>query len=88
VIWPNGLWRSLEEVELATLEWVDWFNSRRPLEPIGDFPPAEFEEMYYERLESPALEAGLNQTSLRDSRCGSDPSRFMSIKASEIFLTR
>ena len=59
VIWPNGPWRSLEEVEFATLEWVDWFNNRRLLEPIGDVPPAKFEEMYYERMESPALEAGL-----------------------------
>jgi putative transposase len=48
VIWPNGPWRSLEEVEFATLEWVDWFNNRRLLEPIGDIPPAEFETMYYE----------------------------------------
>ena len=60
VIWPNGPWRSLEEVEFATLEWVDWFNDRRVLEPIGDVPPAEFEAMYYEGLESPAREAGLN----------------------------
>ena len=60
VIWPNGPWRSLEEVEFATLEWVDWFNNRRVLEPIGDVPPAEFEAMYYEELESPAKEAGFN----------------------------
>ena len=60
VIWPNGPWRSLEEVEFATLEWIDWFNNRRVLEPIGDVPPAEFEAMYYEGLESPAKEAGLN----------------------------
>tara|TARA_B110000211_G_scaffold179457_1_gene202972 strand:+ start:154 stop:432 length:279 start_codon:yes stop_codon:yes gene_type:complete len=60
VIWPNGPWRSLEEVEFATLEWVAWFNNRRVLEPIGDVPPAEFEAMYYEELESPAKEAGFN----------------------------
>jgi transposase InsO family protein len=60
VIWPNSPWRSLEEVEFATLEWVDWFNNRRLLEPIGDIPPAEFEAMYYERQESPAMEVGLN----------------------------
>ncbi len=59
VIWPNGPWRSLEEVEFATLEWVDWFNNRRLLEPIGDRPPAEFEVMYYERQESPATGVGL-----------------------------
>ena len=34
-------------MEFATLEWVDWFNHRRLLEPIGDIPPAEFEEMFY-----------------------------------------
>jgi transposase InsO family protein len=60
VIWPNGPWRSLEEVEFATLEWVDWFNHQRLLEPIGDIPPAEFEAMYYERQESPAMGVGLN----------------------------
>jgi putative transposase len=38
VIWPNGPWKSLEEVEFATLEWVDWFNNQRLLEPIGDIP--------------------------------------------------
>ena len=60
VIWPNGPWKSLEEVEFAVLEWVDWFNTRRLLEPIGDIPPAEFEAMYYEGQESLAREAGLN----------------------------
>jgi transposase InsO family protein len=60
VIWPNGPWRSLEEVEYATLEWVDWFNHQRLLESIGDIPPAEFEAMYYERQESPAMAVGLN----------------------------
>ena len=60
VIWRNGPWRNLEEVEFATLEWVDWFNNRRLLEPLGHVPPAEFEAMYYERKESPAMEVGLN----------------------------
>ena len=43
----NGPWRSVEEVELATCEWVDWFNHRRLLEPLGYVPPAEFEAEYY-----------------------------------------
>jgi transposase InsO family protein len=60
VIWPNGPWRNLEEVEFATLEWVDWFNHRRLLEPIGDIPPAEFEAMYYEDQEGPTMAVGLN----------------------------
>ena len=59
VIRHNGPWRSLEEVEFATLEWVDWFNHRRLLEPIGDVPPAEFEAMYFQNQEGPVTEAGL-----------------------------
>ena len=43
----GGPWRSFEAVEYATLEWVDWFNHRRLLEPIGNIPPAEAEEQYY-----------------------------------------
>ena len=43
VIHRRGPWRNLEAVEYATLEWVDWFNHRRLLEPIGNVPPAEFE---------------------------------------------
>jgi len=47
VIRRRGPWRNLEDVEFATLEWVDWFNNRRLLEPIGNVPPAEFEDVYY-----------------------------------------
>lgn len=47
----RGPWRSLEAVELATLEWVDWFNNRRLLEPLGYVPPCEFEQRYYRRQE-------------------------------------
>ena len=68
MIWPNGPWRSLEDVEFVTLEWVDGFNHRRLLEPIGDVPPADFEAMYCEDQKSPAMAAGLNETSLRESR--------------------
>ena len=57
VIRRRGPWRSLEAVEYATLEWVDWFNHRRLLEPIGNMPPAEAEARYYARLEEPALAA-------------------------------
>lgn len=48
VIRKRGPWRNVDEVEYATLEWVDWFNNRRLLEPIGDIPPAEYEAMYYQ----------------------------------------
>ncbi len=54
----NGPWRNREEVEFATLEWVDWFNNRRLFEPIGSIPPIEFEQLYYERQEVPAMEVG------------------------------
>lgn len=47
VIHRRGPWRSFEAVEFATLDWVDWFNNRRLLEPIGNIPPAEAEERYY-----------------------------------------
>jgi putative transposase len=47
VIHRPGPWRSFEAVEFATLEWVDWFNHRRLLEPIGNIPPAEAEERYW-----------------------------------------
>ena len=47
VIHRRGPWRSLEAVEYATLEWVDWFNNKRLLEPIGNVPPAEAEAAYY-----------------------------------------
>ena len=47
VIHRRGPWRSLDAVEYATLEWVDWFNNRRLLEPIGNIPPAEAEAAYY-----------------------------------------
>ena len=47
VIRRKGPWRTLEAVEFATLEWVDWFNHRRLLEPIGYVPPAEYEAAYY-----------------------------------------
>lgn len=49
VIRRRGPWRSLEAVELATLTWVDWFNTRRLLEPIGYVPPAESEARYYQQ---------------------------------------
>ena len=51
VIHRRGPWRSLEAVEFATLEWVDWYNNRRLLEPIGSIPPAEAEAAYYAQLE-------------------------------------
>jgi putative transposase len=57
VIRRRGPWRSLEAVEYATLEWVDWYNNRRLLEPIGNMPPAEAEAHYHVQLEPAAVAA-------------------------------
>ena len=50
IIRKRGPWRNLDQLEYATLEWVDWFNHRRLLQPIGDIPPAEHEAAYYQQL--------------------------------------
>jgi transposase InsO family protein len=50
-------WRSFEALEFARLEWGDWFNNRRLLEPIGNILPAEAEERYYGMLDAPAVAA-------------------------------
>ena len=47
LIRKRGSWRSLEQVELATAEWVDWWNHRRLHSAIGDMPPADFEALYH-----------------------------------------
>ena len=57
VIHRRSSWKTIEAVELATLAWVDWFNTRRLLEPIGFIPPAEAEANYYAALESKLLAA-------------------------------
>ena len=57
VIRRRGPWRNMEAVEFATLEWVDWYNNRRLLEPIGNMPPAEAEARYYAQLEVSAMAA-------------------------------
>ena len=60
VIHQGGPWRNVDHVEFETLDWVDWVNNRRPLEPIGCIPPAEFEALYCQEQETPAVSAGLN----------------------------
>lgn len=65
VIGPRGPWRSVEDVELATLEWVWWFNYHRLLEPIGYVPPVEHEETYYLLHETQPEGAGLKSGALR-----------------------
>ena len=60
----RGPWKGIDEVEYATLEWVDWFNHRRLLEPIGYVPPAEYEAAF-QRKEDPSYSARLKEPSLR-----------------------
>jgi len=60
LIYKDGPWRGVQQVELKTLDWVDWFNNRRLFEPIGNIPPVEYEELYYQQQEAPAMVAGLN----------------------------
>jgi transposase InsO family protein len=64
VIRHEGPWKGLEEVEFATLEWVDWFNNTRLLEPIGYVPPAEFEQTYYALSADRPAEERLKEESL------------------------
>jgi putative transposase len=60
----GGPWKGLDQVEYATLEWIDWFNHRRLLEPIGHIPPAELEAAY-PRREDPSRTAEPKDPSLR-----------------------
>ena len=60
VIRRQGPWRHVDAVEMATLTWVDWFNRRRLLEPLGHVPPHEYEQAFYTRQGTPAIQAGLN----------------------------
>ena len=57
LIHRRGPWKSFEAVEYATLEWVDWFNNRRLLEPIGNIPPAEAEQRYHDAVNAQPLAA-------------------------------
>ena len=63
VIRRSGPWRNVDQVEFETLSWVDWFNNRRLLEPIGNIPPVKFEQLYYQSQnktnEVQAMAAGL-----------------------------
>ena len=59
LIYKDGPWQGVEQVELNTLDWVDWFNNRRLFGPIGNIPPVEYEMLYYQEQETPAMVAGL-----------------------------
>ncbi|MET4036276.1 hypothetical protein ABMB68_009072 [Bradyrhizobium sp. RT4a] len=76
MIHRRGPWRNFEAVEFATLEWVDWFNNRRLLEPVGNIPPAEAEQRYYAMLKHPAMAAELKPSGLRQANPGRFTERF------------
>ncbi len=59
LIFNRGPWRTVEDVELATLAWVHWWNATRLHSAIGNMPPAEFEAAHYAH-QQPALEAGIH----------------------------
>ncbi len=78
-------WKSREAVEIETLKWVDWFNHRRLLEPIGNIPPAEAERNYYQQLIEPARASGVTH----NKQPPRFPRRFIGILSisTTIFLT-
>lgn len=57
VIHQQPSWKRREDVEWATLQWVEWYNNRRLMEPLGHIPPAEAEAVYYSQIPSLALAA-------------------------------
>jgi transposase InsO family protein len=72
VIHRRGPWRSFEAIEFATLEWVDWFNHRRLMRPIGDIPPAEAEERDDAMLDQAATTVKPRQKGMGLTGGGSD----------------
>jgi transposase InsO family protein len=87
VIQRKGPWRHLEAVEFATLEWVDWFNTRRLLEPIGYVPPAEFEASYYQQLEGGGARRHPRPENAIDGRAAEHPHDFLRMQQSADQMT-
>lgn len=77
VIQRKGPWRHLEAVEFATLRWVDWFNNRRLLEPIGYVPPVEYEANYYQQLAEGGARRQPESGSEVDGRAAEHPQDFL-----------
>jgi len=77
VIQRKGPWRHLEAVEFATLTWVDWFNTRRLLEPIGYVPPAEYEASYYQQLAGNGARRQPDPGSELDGKAAERPQDFL-----------
>lgn len=83
VIQRTGPWRHLEAVEFATLTWVEWFNTRRLLEPIGYVPPAEYEASYYQQLEEGGARRHPNPDSEIDGKAAEHPQDFLPTRPNE-----
>jgi len=77
VIQRKGPWRHLEAVEFAPLRWVDWFNNRRLLEPIGYVPPAEYEANYYQQLEGSGARRHPDASIEHDGTAAEHPQDFL-----------
>jgi putative transposase len=80
LIQRKGPWRHLEAVEFATLAWVDWFNTRRLLEPIGYVPPAEYEASYYQQLEGGGARRQPRSNTAIDGRAAEHPHDFLRVQ--------
>ena len=79
LIKPRGPWRTAEQVEIATLEYVDWFNHRRLYEACGDIPPAELEDRLLPSERRPHRGQPDNKLSLRTRRGDSGQSQRCSV---------
>jgi len=87
VIQLKGPWRHLEAVEFATLTWVDWFNTRRLLEPIGYVPPAEYEASYYQQLAGGGARRQLHADIEIDGKAAEHPQDFLRPSENEALQT-
>ena len=87
VIQRKGPWRHLEAVEFATLAWVDWFNTRRLLEPIGYVPPAEYEAQYYTLASHGGARRHLDPDSTLDGKAVERPQDFLRPSRNEVHHT-
>jgi putative transposase len=87
VIQRKGPWRHLEAVEFATLTWVDWFNTRRLLEPIGYVPPAEYEARYYQLASGGGARRHPEADSVLDGKAAERPQDFLRPLQNEVQQT-
>jgi len=84
VIQRKGPWRHLEAVEFATLTWVDWFNTRRLLEPIGYVPPAEYEASYYQQLAGGGARRHPQSDNVIDGEAAEHPQDFLRTLSNQV----